>query len=395
MKVLVLSEYPAPAAGLALQGELLCSGLSEMGVDVHPVHLESDLEKEWYYRWFQPDIVVGVGFWGHLPHLVMHPQQFGMKAVPWLVADGYVAEHRELLDALPLILVTSNWVKEVYIRDGIKGDNIVVLPVGCGTDRYAPHRRDDFKVQSIREALGISRDQLMILTAGGDGASKGAQEVMRALALIDSEVPDWRYVCKVWPQPRTERQNLIDLKLAEDLGIAHKVVFSTNVVSQNFMPYLLSACDIYAAPSRLEGFGMIQVEANACEKPVIAIDAMAFRDTMVHGETAFLAKVAEERKITEAIYGEGHDYEKSHRIVFPNPRTAEYRGSVPDIARYLRLLMQDSALRRRMGEAGRKRVVELFDYRRVARQFVEIVSDRLVSSRKQRGASARPQPSTP
>jgi glycosyltransferase involved in cell wall biosynthesis len=300
-----------------------------------------------------------------------------MKAVPWLVADGYIAEHREVLNALPLILVTSNWVKEVYIRDGIKGDNIVVLPVGCGTDRYAPHSRDDFKVQAIREALGISDDQLMILTAGGDGASKGAQEVMRALALIDSEVPDWRYVCKVWPQPRTDQQNLIDIKLAEDLGIGKKVIFSTNVVSQNFMPYLLSACDIYAAPSRLEGFGMIQVEANACEKPVIAIDAMAFRDTMVHGETAFLAKVAEERKITEALYGEGHDYQKSHRIVFPNPRTAEYRASVPDIAKYLRLLMQDRALRRRMGEAGRKRVVDLFDYRQVARRFVEIVSDRM------------------
>jgi len=41
---------------------------------------------------------------------------------------------------------------------------------------------------------------------------------------------------------------------------------------------------------------------------VIAINAMAFRDTMVHGKTAFLAKVAEERKITEALYGEGHDY---------------------------------------------------------------------------------------
>jgi glycosyltransferase involved in cell wall biosynthesis len=372
-----LSEYPAPAAGLALQGELLCRGLSEIGVDVHPVHLESDLEKEWYYRWFQPDIVVGVGFWGHLPHLVLHPHQFGMKAVPWLVADGYVAEHREALNALPLILVTSNWVKEVYIRDGIKGDNIVVLPVGCGTDLYTPHRRDDLKIQAIREALGISDDQLMILTAGGDGASKGAQEVMQALALIDSEVPDWRYVCKVWPQPRTDQQNLIDLKLAADLGIGKKVNFSTNVVSQNFMPYLLSACDIYAAPSRLEGFGMIQVEANACEKPVIAIDAMAFRDTLVHGETAFLAKVAEERKITEAVYGEEHDYEKSHRIVFSNPRTAEYRASVPDIAGYLRLLMKDSVLRRRMGEAGRKRVIELFDYRQVARQFVEIVSDRL------------------
>jgi glycosyltransferase involved in cell wall biosynthesis len=377
VKVLVLTEYPAPAAGLALQGELLCRGLRKMGVDVHPVHLESSLEKEWYYRWFQPDVVVGVGYWGHVPNLVLHPQQFGMKAVPWLVADGYIAEHREVLNALPLILVTSNWVKEVYIRDGIRGDNIEVLPVGCDTDRYAPHSRDDLKVQSIREALEISDDQVMILTVGGDAASKGAQEVMQALALIDAEVPDWRYVCKVWPQPRTVQQNRIDLKLAAHLGIDKKVIYSTNVVSQNFMPYLLAACDIYAAPSRLEGFGMIQVEANACEKPVIAIDAMAFRDTMVHGETAFLAKVAEERKISEALLGEGHEIESSHRIVFPNPRTAEYRASVPDIAKYLLRLMQDSALRRRMGEAGRKHVTELFDYRQVAKRFLKIVSDRL------------------
>jgi glycosyltransferase involved in cell wall biosynthesis len=377
VKVLVLTEYPAPAAGLALQGELLCRGLREMGVDVYPVHLESSLEKEWYYRWFQPDVVVGVGFWGHIPNLVLHPQKFGMKAVPWLVADGYIAEHRDVLNALPLIMVTSNWVKEVYVRDGIRGDNIVVLPVGCDTDRYAPHSRDDLKVQAIREALGIADDQLMILTAGGDGASKGAQEVMQALALIDAEAPDWRYVCKVWPQPRTVQQNLIDLKLAADLGIDKKVIYSTNMVSQNFMPYLIAACDIYAAPSRLEGFGMIQVEANACEKPVIAIDAMAFRDTMVHRKTAFLAKVAEERKITEALYGEGHDYKRSHRIVFKNARTVEYRASVPDIAKYLLTLMQDSALRRKMGEAGRKHVVELFDYRQVARSFVKIMSDRL------------------
>ena len=377
MKVLVLTEYPAPAAGLALQGELLCRGLREMGVDVHPVHLESALEKEWYYRWFQPDVVVGVGFWGHVPNLVLHPQQFGMKAVPWLVADGYIAEHREVLNALPLILVTSNWVKEVYIRDGIKGDNIEVLPVGCDTDRYAPHSRDDLKVQSIREALEISEDQMMILTVGGDGASKGAQEIMQALALIDAEAPDWRYVCKVWPQPRTVQQNLVDLKLAAHLGIDKKVIYSTNVVSQNFMPYLIAACDIYAAPSRLEGFGMIQVEANACEKPVIAIDAMAFRDTMVHGETAFLAKVAEERKISEGQFGEGHGIDDRRRTVFPNPRTAEYRASAPDIAKYLLRLMKDSALRRRMGEAGRKHVVELFDYRQVAKRFVEIVSDRL------------------
>ena len=377
MKVLVLTEYPPSAAGLATQGQLLCRGLCEIGVDVHPVHFESPQEKEWYYRWFQPDVVVGIGFWGHIPHLVLHPQQFGMTAVPWLVADGYIAAHQEVLNALPLMLVTSNWVKETYIRDGIRGDNIDVLPVGCDTDRFAPHSRDDLKVRAIREALGVADNQIMILTVGGDAASKGAQEVMQALALIDAEAPGWRYVCKVWPQPRTVKQNVIDLELAAQLGIDKKVTYSTNVVSHNFMPYLLAACDIYAAPSRLEGFGMIHVEASACAKPVIAIRAMAFLDTMVHGETAFLASVAEERKITEGQFGQGHDYEKSQRIVFPYPRTAEFRASVPDIAKYLLTLMQDSALRKRMGEAGRKRVVELFDYRRVARQFVEIVSDRL------------------
>ena len=371
MKVLVLTEYPPSAAGLATQGQLLCRGLREIGVDVHPVHFESPQEKEWYYRWFQPDVALGIGFWGHVPQLVLHPQQFGIQAVPWLVADGYVAGHREVLNALPLILVTSNWVRETYIRDGIKGDNIEVLPVGCDTGSFAPRVRDDPKVRSIRAALGVSDDQLMILTVGGDAASKGAQEVMHALASINAVAPDWKYVCKVWPQPRTVQQNRIDLQLAADLGIGRKVVFSTNVVSRNFMPYLLAACDIYAAPARLEGFGMIQVEANACGKPVIAVNAMALLDTMVHGETAFLAKVAEERKISETVSQNGE------RILLPEPRTVEYRASVPDIASYLLTLMQDGDLRRRMGAAGRKHVTELFDYQQVARRFVKIVSSRL------------------
>ena len=42
---------------------------------------------------------------------------------------------------------------------------------------------------AVREALGISPDQLMILTVGGDAASKGAQEVMQALAIIDTKAP--------------------------------------------------------------------------------------------------------------------------------------------------------------------------------------------------------------
>jgi glycosyltransferase involved in cell wall biosynthesis len=351
--------------------------LLEIGVDAHAVNLASAEEKEWYYRWFKPDIVLGVGYWGYTPDLVLHPQRHGVQPVPWLVADGYVANYREVLNALPLILVTSNWVKEVYVRDGIRGDNIEVLPVGCNTDLFAPHQKDDARIVAVREELGISPDQIMILTVGGDAASKGAQEVMQALAMIDSQVPSWRYVCKVWPQARTNAQNLADLELAAQLGIEKKVTYLTHTTSHNFMPYLLGACDIYAAPSHLEGFGMPQVEAGACEKPVIGIRAMGMLDTLVHNKTAFLAGVAREIVVREEILGKESGFEDKHKVVFDAPRTVDYRASVEDIARYLMELMSDSALREKMGKAGRAHVVQHFAYRVVAKQFVEIIHNKL------------------
>jgi len=377
MKVLVLYDYPPSPGGLATQGDLLYKGLKEMGVEVHAVNFESAQEKEWYYRWFEPDVVVGIGYWGHTPHLVLHPQRYGVQPIPWLVADGYMANYVEILDALPLVLVTSNWVKKVYMRDGLSGDNIEVLPVGVDTDSFMPRDKNDPKVKTVREALGIAPEQIMILTVGGDAASKGAHEVMQALAINDSKAPDWKYVCKVWPQPRTEQQNLADLQLATHLGIEKNVVYTTSRISRNFMPYLLASCDIYAAPSRLEGFGMIQVEANACEKPVIGIKAMGMLDTMVHGKTALLASVAQEVRIKEAIVGDESGYEPGHRVAFKRSRIVDYRASVHDIANYLIDLMTDANLREKMGKEGRKRVVEYFDYRVIAKKFVNIVSERL------------------
>ncbi|MGB8224623.1 MAG: glycosyltransferase family 4 protein [Polyangiales bacterium] len=377
MKALILYDYPPSPGGLATQGDLLYRGLLELGVDAHAANFEAPQEKEWYYRWFEPDVVVGIGYWGHTPHLIQHPQRYGARAVPWFVADGYVANYQEVLNDLPLILVTSNWVKETYVRDGVRPDIIEVLPVGCETERFMPRDRNDPKVRAIRETLGVAEDQIFILTVGGDAASKGAQEVMQALAKIDVEAPDWKYVCKVWPQPRTDEQNLLDLQLAAHLGIDKNVTISTGRFSRNIMPYLLAACDIYAAPSRLEGFGMIQVEANACEKPVIAIDAMAFRDTMVHGETAFLAGVAREIMISEAVLGEDQGFRPNSSVSFSKPRTSDYRASVNDIATHLLTLMRDAELRKRMGKAGRHRVVERFDYRIVASRFVEIIQNRL------------------
>ncbi len=377
MKVLLLYDYPPSPAGLATQGHLLHRGLEEMGIEVFSVNFESAQEKEWYYRWFEPDIVVGIGYWGHTPHLVLHPQRYGVQAVPWLVADGYMANYREILETLPLILVTSHWVKKIYMRDGLSGKNIEVLHVGCDTDSFIPRPKNDPKITTVREALGVADDQIMVLTVGGDAASKGAQEVMQALAINDTKAPDWKYVCKVWPQPRTEQQNLSDLHLATHLGIDKNVIYTTSRVSRNFMPFLLAACDIYASPSRLEGFGMIQIEANSCEKPVVGIKAMGMLDTLVHGKTAFLAEVAQEIRLRETMLGDESGYETGHKFVFKRPRIVDYRASVHDIANYFMDLMQDSGLREKMGKNGRQRVIENFDYRVIAKKFVNIISKRL------------------
>lgn len=375
MKVLVLYDYPPSPGGLATQGDLLYKGLRELGVEAHAVHFESAQEKEWYYRWFEPDVVVGVGYWGHTPQLVLHPQRYGALPVPWLVADGYIANYQEVLSALPLILVTSHWVKEMYVRDGIRADIIQVLPVGCDTDTFSPFAKDDPKILAVRESLGVSPDQLMILTVGGDAASKGAQEVMQALAIIDAKAPDWKYVCKTWPQPRTKAQNLLDLQMATDLGIEKNITYATNTISRNFMPYLLGACDIYAAPSRLEGFGMPQVEAGACEKPVIGIRAMGMLDTLVHRKTALLAEVARLISVDEVILGNESGFENQHTVHFARPRIVDYRANVQDIATYLLELMNGPKLRQELGKAARERVVTHFDYRVVAKKFVQIMND--------------------
>ncbi|MCX6169991.1 MAG: glycosyltransferase family 4 protein [Ignavibacteriales bacterium] len=377
MKVLVLYDYPPSPGGLSTQGDLLYQGLIELGVDAYAVHFESAQEKEWYYRWFEPDVVVGVGYWGHTPQLVLHPLRYGVQPVPWLVADGYIANYQEVLNSLPLILVTSNWVKEMYVRDGINGDKIEVLPVGCDTDIFRPYAKNDPKILAVRESLGISPDQLMILTVGGDAASKGAQEVMQALALIDTKAPDWKYVCKVWPQPRTKIQNLADLEMATHLGIEKNVTYETNTISRNFMPYLIGACDIYAAPSRLEGFGMPQVEAGACQKPVISIKAMGMLDTLIHEETALLASVAQKIVVNDVLLGDDAGFEDQHKVTFKVPRTVDYRANVHDIAKYLMMLMTNAELRDKMGKAGRERVMKNFDFRIVAKKFVQIMNDRL------------------
>ena len=100
-------------------------------------------------------------------------------------------------------------------------------------------------------------------------------------------------------------------------------------------------------------------------------------DTLIDGETAFLSNVAQKIVVNQVILGDESGFAANQTIKFKTPRTVDYRANVQDIAASLLTLMNDADLRERMGEAGRKRVVANFDYRIVAKRFVEIMNNKL------------------
>lgn len=105
--------------------------------------------------------------------------------------------------------------------------------------------------------------------------------------------------------------------------------------------------------------------------------AMGMLDTMVDGETALLANIAQHIVVDHVLLGKAAGFEENHIVEFDIPRTVDYRANVDDIAAALLELMNHPLKRIELGKAGRKRVVENFDYRIVAKKFVETVTRKL------------------
>ena len=378
MKSIILYAYPPEPDGLSQQGDMLYSGMKENGEEVMPCHLSSEFQKEWTYNYLKPDVAIGVGFWGHTPDIILHPQKFGVQPVPWLLADGWVANYHDVLAELPLVFTTSGWVKKTFERDGVDTKNFVPAYIGVRTELFHPIPKSDPRIKLLRQMLGIKNGEVMILTAGGDVTSKGAQEVFKALKKVDAEFKNWKYVCKIWGGASADDHYDAEMALIEELGESKdKVVYVEGSMSREFMPLLLNAADIYAAPSRLEGYGMIQVEAMACGVPVLSINAMGPKETVIHNETGFLADVDSTVDLSEEWAYTSMGFEEDHKIQFEKPKTFAYRANVDQIAEYLLKLMSDAELRAKMGEAGVKHVLENFEYHKTAKKMADTIKEKL------------------
>ena len=143
------------------------------------------------------------------------------------------------------------------------------------------------------------------------------------------------------------------------------------------MADMLNSCDIYAAPSRIEGFGMIQVEAMACEKPVISINKGGPSETILHDKTGYLARVAEEVVLNEEWAYPHMGFAKKQVIKFDTPKVFGYRADINDLKEYILKLLTDKELCEKMGKAGRVHTLKNLDYRIISKKITDITKQRL------------------
>ena len=182
----------------------------------------------------------------------------------------------------------------------------------------------------------VREGELMLLTVGRLQRRKGQDLVLRAMAALPSR-PELRYVIVGGGE---EEESL--KRLAGELGVADRVVFAGKVPDEE-LPAYYAACDVFLMPNRadgadIEGFGIVFLEAQATQRPVIAGRTGGAPEAVAEGETALL------------VGGEDPG----------------------ELARALDELAASPRLRARFGRAGRERAARLFTWDDTARSVAEL-----------------------
>jgi starch synthase len=114
---------------------------------------------------------------------------------------------------------------------------------------------------------------------------------------------------------------------------------------------LYSHASVFVCPSVYEPFGIINLEAMACETPVVASAVGGIPEVVVDGETGVLVPL---------------DLRDG---TFEPTDAARFEG---DLAAAVNRLMRDPELRAAMGKAGRRRAIERFSWDAIAQQTVDV-----------------------
>ena len=184
-------------------------------------------------------------------------------------------------------------------------------------------------------------DPPVIVTVGRLAAPKDPLTLLRALAVVAPSRFTALIVGEGPARPEVEAE-------IRALGLAHAVELAGE---RRDVPALLASGDVFVLSSRSEGAPISILEAMAAGLPVVASDVGGVGELVVDGETGLLVPPADPARLADA----------------------------------LERLLGDSALRRRLGAAGRTRAFERFDLRPLQHAHLELYARELA----RRGVSVR------
>jgi len=219
------------------------------------------------------------------------------------------------------------------------------IPTGRGEVVYNAVEPRRFEVEvgrdEARRALGIPQDALVVATLGRLVPWKGQDLLLRALARLIDRWPSLVGLIVGGEEIYAPEYPAQLRALARELGIEGYVRFLGH---RPDVPRVLAAADVIAhTPVEPEPFGRVVIEAMAARRPVVAADIGALPELVTDGREGLLVPP----------------------------------GDVPRLADALAALLADGEMRRRMGAAGRDRVLRAFTVERYVRGVMGVY-DRLM-----------------
>ena len=287
---------------------------------------------------------------GGMPHVVTAHSLEPMR--PWKaeqLGGGYRLSsfvERTAYEAADAVIAVSEGMRQDVLRSYPQVDPDRVAVVHNGIDSELWQRHED--LDTVRRH-GVDPDRPSVVFVGRITRQKGLPYLLRAAAQLPPEVqlvlcagsPDT-------PEIKAEVEGLMEELRTSRTG----VVWIPEMLPRAEVVALLSAATVFACPSIYEPLGIVNLEAMACEAPVVATATGGIPEVVVDGETGWLVPI-EQRQDGSGI-----------------PLDAD--RFVADLAAALTDAVSDPERARRMGLAGRTRAVEAFSWASIGEQTLDV-----------------------
>lgn len=180
-------------------------------------------------------------------------------------------------------------------------------------------------------------EEAIALHASNFRAIKNIGDVVRIFAAVAAERPTVLLMCGDGPEAGAAH------RLARELGVQDRIHFIG--VQEDITP-IMSIADVFLLPSSYESFGLVALEAMACEVPVVCSKIGGLPEVVTEGASGFLRPVGDIVAMAEAVL-EALDPQRLPEMRHQARRLAVHRFSTSRILPQVEALYAEVAGRRR------------------------------------------------